>query len=273
VRAHVFTLVGVITSEPECADLEPIRARNIPVVCQDIHAFYAARSAKLTRNWEVREAYDAETVRTLHGFAPDLVLLDGYLYVLTGAVLDAFPNRVLNLHFSDLTIRHADARPMYPGIRAVRDAIVAGQSETAATVHLVNSEPDGGPPLLRSWTFPVPALVARARAWQATDMLKAYAYAHQEWMMREASGPLLEATLDLVTSGRVSLDSLASQLPQSAVPWSLDADGTLTAPTLPERDHSTIARQRSAPRRRLVCARQRRGVPLSADVRPAERMM
>lgn len=251
--SQAFTIVGVITSEPEFAELEAVSARGIPVVRHDIRAFYASRSASLTRNWAVRAAYDAETVQALQTFTPDLVLLDGYLYLLTAAVLDAFPNRLLNLHFSDLSLREADSRPTFPGIRAVRDAIVAGLKETCATVHLVDSEPDGGAPLVRSWAFPVSPLVERARTWQATDMLKAYAYAHQEWMLRDASGPLLEAALELVTSGRVSLDALGSHPPHTAVPWALDWPGTLTPPAPASAEHRDVVRPSRSSRRRAAC--------------------
>ena len=163
-------------------------------------------------------------------FHPDVVLLDGYLYVLTRPMLEAYRNRLLNLHFSDLTLRTTDRRPAYAGIRAVRDAIADGLQETSATVHLVNEEPDGGPPLVCSWSFGVPALVADARRWGAADMLKAYAFAHQEWMIRAASGPLLAAALHLVASGHVDLDQAAATDPSRAVPWLLDEHGRLTPP-------------------------------------------
>ncbi|MFN7983133.1 MAG: formyltransferase family protein [Vicinamibacterales bacterium] len=251
-RSSAFAVVGVMTTEPDCADIDRVRERGIPVVCRDIHAFYAERGARLTRDWEVRAAYDAGTIDVVCAFTPDLVLLDGYLYLLTSSMLEAFPSRLLNLHFSDLMLRDADSRPTYPGIRAVRDAIVDGQAETCATVHLVNSEPDGGAPIVRSWGFPVSPLVARARAWQAMDMLKAYAYAHQEWMLRDASGPLLEAALNLVTSGRVSLDVLGAQEPQCVTPWRLEADGALSLRGLSTRDQSAGERPHRV-RRRLVC--------------------
>lgn len=251
-RSSAFAVVGVMTTESDCIDVERVRERGIPVVCRDIHAFYAERAARLTRNWEVRAAYDAGTIDVVRTFTPDLVLLDGYLYLLTSSVLDAFPNRLLNLHFSDLMVRNADSRPTYPGIRAVRDAIVDGQTETCATVHLVNSEPDGGPPLVRSWRFPVSPLVARARAWQAMDMLKAYAYAHQEWMLRDTSGPLLEAALDLVTSGRVSLDVLGAQEPQHVTPWQLEVDGSISLCEISSREQFASERPHRL-RRRPVC--------------------
>ena len=141
-------------------------------------------------------------LRLLAPFEPDVVVLDGYLYLLTAPMLGAFPNRIINLHFSDLTLRRADGRPAYAGIRAVRDAVFDGRTETRATVHLVDAEPDDGAPILLSWPFAVPPLVEDGRRWRATEMLKAYAFAHQEWMLRAASGPMLRAALELVEIGR-----------------------------------------------------------------------
>jgi len=112
----------------------------------------------------------------------------------------------------------------------VRDALADGQVETSATVHLVNEQPDGGAPIVRSWPYPVSPLVAHARQWSAPDMLKAYAYAHQEWMIRGASGPLLSSALDLVASGRVDLDALSTRDPSTVTPWLVDEQGRLTPP-------------------------------------------
>jgi phosphoribosylglycinamide formyltransferase-1 len=225
-----YEVVVAVTSETSCADAGAIRARGVDVEAHPIAPFYEARSSNVYRDLVTRRAYDRVTVEILARHAPDLVLLDGYLYMLTRPMLEAYRNRLLNLHFSDLTLRRADRRPAYAGLRAVRDAIVDGLPETSATMHLVNEEPDGGPPLVRSWNFAVPALVADARRWQALDMLKAYAFAHQEWMIRAASGPLLAAALQLVADGLVDLDLAAATDPSRAVPWLLDEQGRLTPP-------------------------------------------
>jgi folate-dependent phosphoribosylglycinamide formyltransferase PurN len=270
-------VVCVIATDAEFSDAGQVRARGIPVITHDIRAFYAARSAPLTRDPQTREAFDRQTLDMLHDYQPDLVLLDGYLFLLTLPMLDAFPHRLLNLHFSDLTVRNVDHRPSYVGIRAVRDAILDGQCETRATLHLVNSEPDGGAPLVRSWAFPVSPLVEAARAWQAPDMLKAYAYAHQEWMMREVSGPLLAAALQLIADGRLVLDGIGSCEPHLVEPWLVDKSGRLTAPdTLralqqpPDSRRGARARANAArrPRRNGTCGCRQASQGVPAPVHP-----
>lgn len=84
-----------------------------------------------------------------------------------------------------------------------------GETATYATSHVVTEELDGGPPLVRSWPFAVAPLVRDARLAGATDMLKAYAYAHEQWMLRQASGPVLVQTLASIAAGEIDLDTLA----------------------------------------------------------------
>jgi phosphoribosylglycinamide formyltransferase-1 len=229
-RSDRYEIACVVTSESSCADAAAACELGVPMVTHPIAEFYSSRSSSVYRDFLTRRSYDRATADLLAPHAADVLLLDGYLYLLTKPILERYRNRILNLHFSDLTIRRADHGPAYAGIRAVRDAIIDGQVETCATVHLVNDEPDGGPPLVRSWAYPVSPLVARARRWNALDMMKAYAYAHQEWMMRDASGPLLRAALDLVTSGKVDLDALSARDPAAVVPWLVDEQERLTPP-------------------------------------------
>ncbi|MFN7918243.1 MAG: formyltransferase family protein [Vicinamibacterales bacterium] len=229
-RGARFEVVAVVTSDPQFADADAVRARGVEVMTHPIDLFYGTRGSQVYRDFMTRRAYDRETVALLASHAPDLLFLDGYLFLLTKPMLEAYENRMLNLHFSDLTLRKPDRSPAYAGIRSVRDAIFDGLPETCATVHLVNAEPDGGAPLVRSWAFPVPPLVHDARRWQAPDMLKAYAFAHQEWMIRAASGPLLAATTQLVVEGCIDLDQAGAAEPSRAVPWLLDEHGRLTPP-------------------------------------------
>ena len=125
------------------------------------------------------------------------MILCGYLHILTGPMLEAYPERIINIHDSDLTLTDALGRPKYRGLHAVRDAVFAGERETRSTVHLVTPEVDVGPPLFRSWAFPTHPLIDAARRWRSTDILNAYAYAQREWMMRASWGQLLATAIDL----------------------------------------------------------------------------
>ena len=222
-------IVCRLTSEPALTRIGG-RAGGVPVLVHPIGAFCEARYAPLYHDPRARAAYDAAAVEQVASYFPDVILLDGYRYLVTAPWLEAYPSRVLNLHFADLTARRPDGGPRFPGRRAVREAIVAGCDETRATVHLVNERPDDGAPIIRSWPFPVSPLVEDLRTRDAKDVLKAYVYVHQQWMMRTAAGPLASAALRLVSAGTVALDALAAAGALAPAPWTLDRDGSLIAP-------------------------------------------
>ena len=230
-RGRSYEIVCCLTSEKTFAEEVCVERRGIPTVSHPIGDFYLARGASVQHDAAIRAEFDARTVELLKPYSPDLLLLDGYLYLLTDRMLSAFPSRILNLHFSDLTMRLPDGGPRFPGTRSVRDALAAGCTETRATVHLVNEEVDGGPPIVRSWPLPVSPLVAEARARHAVDMFKAYAFAHQQWMFYAIAGPLWAAALRIVSEPELNLAQLASIAPHTVVPWELDAHEILHAPT------------------------------------------
>ena len=127
-----------------------------------------------------RRAFDAETARMLGDC--DVVVLLGYLFIITEPLLEEFPARIINVHDSDL--------PRYPGLHATRDAIYAGERETRSSAHIVTPQLDAGPVIARTEAFPVAPFVHEAVARAEHDIVRAYAYAHREWMMRSAWGAL-----------------------------------------------------------------------------------
>jgi folate-dependent phosphoribosylglycinamide formyltransferase PurN len=227
-RGLSYEVVCCVTSEPTFSEGQAVERLGVPVVRHSIADFYAARGASLYRDAEVRAAFDWQTVGHLVRYSPDLLLLDGYRYLVTEPLLSAFRGRIVNLHFSDLSVRRSDGGPLFPGLRAVRDTLAAGCRETRATVHVVDTEPDGGPPIVRSWPFPVSPMFHAGAA--GTDMGKAYTFAHQQWMMRDGAGPLLAAAVQLIARHDVDLHALAACAPADVAPWDLAENGTLTPP-------------------------------------------
>jgi phosphoribosylglycinamide formyltransferase-1 len=96
--------------------------------------------------WPSRAAYDAALADRLRQHRVDLVCLAGFMRLLTATFLDAFPNRVLNVHPSLL--------PAFPGVDAQRQALAHGVKVTGATVHLVTPDLDAGP-IVRQAAVPV----------------------------------------------------------------------------------------------------------------------
>jgi folate-dependent phosphoribosylglycinamide formyltransferase PurN len=232
-RGVTYEIVCVVSSDRAFAEEVRVERRGIPTYGHPIHDFYRARGIVGAQDLDVRAEYDAATLNLIDAYTPDLVLLDGYLYLVTSPLLTAFPSRILNLHFSDLAIRHTDGSARFSGVRAVRDALLAGMPETRATVHLVNERLDDGPPVVRSWPFAVSPLVEDLRTQDAYDVLRAYVFAHEQWMLRTVSGPLIAAALRLASTGAVDLCELSAGM--GVAPWLLDRRGWLHAP-VPEPD-------------------------------------
>lgn len=201
-----YELVGGVVNVEDSAAADLLAGHDVPVEVRDIHAFYEEQGAPLT-DVDVRQEFDAGIAETLGSYDPDLVVLSGYLHVVTAPVLDRFFPRIVNVHHGDLTVRDEAGVPVYTGLDAVEDALRAGEAGTHETTHLVTEAVDRGPIVARSRPFTVHrGLVAAARERGDDDVLSAYVYAHREWMIREGGGPTLEKTIELVADGRVTYD-------------------------------------------------------------------
>ncbi len=197
-----YRIAGLVASDPESSAVTAAEAAGVPTAVHDLETFCRRRGADIGDR-EVREAFDRQLALRLRSFGAEAVVMCGYLWIATRALLEAFPDRVFNIHDADLTLRGEDGVPRYRGLRSTRDAVFAGEPETRSTVHLATERVDVGPPLLLSGPFPVHPMVEEAREWRAEDLLEAYAYAQREWMMKACWGTLLDRTLELGALGRI----------------------------------------------------------------------
>jgi phosphoribosylglycinamide formyltransferase 1 len=94
------------------------------------------------RDYPSREALDRAIVGVLQTYGVELVVMAGWMRVVTPVLLEAFPNRVLNIHPSLL--------PSFKGMRAVEQAIAAGVKITGCTAHWVVPEVDSGEILVQA---------------------------------------------------------------------------------------------------------------------------
>ncbi|WP_041555436.1 phosphoribosylglycinamide formyltransferase [Nostoc sp. PCC 7524] len=94
------------------------------------------------RAYKSRESFDQEIVNTLQEYDVDWLILAGWMRVVTSVLIDAFPQRIINIHPSLL--------PSFKGIHAVEQALDAGVKITGCTVHLVCLEVDSGPILMQA---------------------------------------------------------------------------------------------------------------------------
>ena len=115
----------VVSNRPDVRALERAAAAGVPTRVLD------------HRTFAQREAFDAALVGTLREAGVELVVLAGFDRLVTRILLEAFPQRVINIHPGLL--------PAFKGLHAQRDALEYGVKLAGATVHLVDEETDHGP--------------------------------------------------------------------------------------------------------------------------------
>jgi len=94
------------------------------------------------RQYPGREAFDADLMRAIDSYRPDLVVLAGFMRILTAEFVTHYRGRLINIHPSLL--------PKYTGLHTHRRALEAGDDEHGATVHFVTEQLDGGPAILQA---------------------------------------------------------------------------------------------------------------------------
>ena len=119
------TVAVLITDRASARALEIARHHRIEAVCIE------------PRDYPSREAHEAQVIATLEKHAVGLVCLAGYMRILTAQFIKHFDGRLLNIHPSLL--------PLFPGLRAQRQALEYGVKITGATVHFVDEGVDTGP--------------------------------------------------------------------------------------------------------------------------------
>jgi phosphoribosylglycinamide formyltransferase-1 len=118
-------IAAVISNKPDAAGLADAARRGIATAVVDHHA-HADRAA-----------FDAALAEAIDAFAPDLVVLAGFMRILSAEFVNRYAGRMLNIHPSLL--------PAFSGLHTHRRAIAAGCKLAGATVHVVTPELDHGP--------------------------------------------------------------------------------------------------------------------------------
>lgn len=162
-------IVRVVSSRPDAYGIERAKAAGIPAIALN-REMYADP-----------EAADARIVAELREAGAEYIAMAGYMRKVTPIMLDAFPDRVLNLHPALL--------PSFKGAHAIADAFDAGVKVTGITVHFANEDYDKGP-----------IVAQRAVEVREDDTLEAL-----EARIHEAEHALYPEVLRLVAEGRVSV--------------------------------------------------------------------
>lgn len=120
----------VISNKADAYALTRASRHGIPVVVHE------------NTNFPDRKSYDAATVEILLGYKVDLVVLAGFMRILTEVMVNAFPNAIINIHPALL--------PSFQGLHAQQQALDYGVRFSGCTVHFVDCGTDTGPIILQS---------------------------------------------------------------------------------------------------------------------------
>lgn len=141
-------IAAVISNKPEAGGLAFAQARGIPTAVVP------------SKTFATRAEFDAKLQETIDVFEPDLVVLAGFMRILTAPFVEHYAGRMLNIHPSLL--------PLFPGLHTHQQALDAGCVEHGATVHFVTAELDHGPAVLQAR---IPVLPGDTEATLATRLL------------------------------------------------------------------------------------------------------
>lgn len=130
-RIRDAEIAVVLSNKPDAPGLEAARSRGLP----------ALAIPQEGKGPAARQTHDTSMIAALTDYGVDLVCLAGYMRIITPAFVEAFPNRILNVHPSLL--------PAFPGLDAQHQAFDYGAKIAGCTVHFVDEAVDHGVILLQ----------------------------------------------------------------------------------------------------------------------------
>ena len=169
-------VVLVVSSRPDAYGIERARAAGIPTLVMNRETYADVLAA------------DAQIVEALREAGAEYVVMAGYMRKVTSVMLDAFPNRVLNLHPALL--------PSFKGAHAIADAFNAGVKVTGVTVHFANADYDKGP-----------IVAQRAVPVAESDTLDTL-----EAKIHDVEHVLYPEVIGLIAEGRVAVDTSTNKV-------------------------------------------------------------
>lgn len=168
-------IAAVISNNRSAYALERARENGIPGLCVS------------PKDYETREAFNQALLEAVRSVKPDLVVLAGCLVVIPKIMVDAYPNRIINIHPALIP---SFCGTGYYGLKVHEAVLKRGVKVTGATVHFVDDGTDTGPILLQK--------AVEVREGDTPKVL-------QQRVMEEAEWKILPKAIDLIANGRVQI--------------------------------------------------------------------
>lgn len=173
-----------------------IRDTEIAAVISNNKSAYALERAKMVdipwealspKDFDTREAYNAALLERVQSYHADLVVLAGFLVTIPDAMIDAYENRIINIHPSLIP---SFCGVGYYGLKVHEAALARGVKISGATVHFVDKGTDTGPIIMQK--------AVEVRPGDTPQEL-------QQRIMEQAEWILLPQVIDAIAAGRVSV--------------------------------------------------------------------
>ncbi|MDO9521631.1 MAG: phosphoribosylglycinamide formyltransferase [Pseudohongiella sp.] len=175
--ARNYDICCVISNRPEAFGLERATKAGIKAAVLD------------HKNFESRESFDQTLMQLIDSHQPDLIVLAGFMRILSSGFVQHYTGRLLNIHPSLL--------PLYKGTNTHQRVLDAGDKEHGVSVHFVTEELDGGPVILQA--------VVPVIAGDTKDSLAARVAIQEHRIYPEAVTWFAQGRLDIAANG-VCLD-------------------------------------------------------------------
>ena len=168
-------IAAVISNNKNAYALERARQHNIPAVCVS------------PKDYGTREEFNKELLKKIQSFDVDLVVLAGCLVVIPKIMVEAYPNRIINIHPSLIP---SFCGTGYYGLKVHEAALERGVKGTGATVHFVDDGTDTGPIILQK--------AVEIKQGDTPEIL-------QQRVMKEAEWKIMPQAIDLIANGKIAV--------------------------------------------------------------------
>ncbi|MCI7812898.1 MAG: phosphoribosylglycinamide formyltransferase [Lachnospiraceae bacterium] len=165
----------VISNNKNAFALERARQHGIPAICVS------------PKDYGTREEFNEELLKTIQSFGVDLVVLAGCLVVIPKIMVDAYPNKIINIHPALIP---SFCGTGYYGLKVHEAVLARGVKVTGATVHFVDDGTDTGPIILQK--------AVEVRQGDTPKIL-------QQRVMEEAEWKIMPQAIDLIANGKVTV--------------------------------------------------------------------
>lgn len=169
-------IAAVVCNNAGAYALERAKNKGIPALCIS------------PKNYPDRAAFNEAFLEEVNKINPDLIVLAGFLVAIPPAMIDAYENRVINIHPSLIP---SFCGVGFYGLRVHEQALARGVKVTGATVHFVDNGMDTGPILMQKAVNVEPGDTSKQL---------------QQRVMEEAEWKILPAAIDLIANGRVKVE-------------------------------------------------------------------